>query len=416
MSKYKIRLHERVIKKKLQVNGGVIVEGPRFVGKSTTCLQLSNSSVRLDKNPKLLQTAEVAPETLLIGETPRLIDEWQLAPQLWNLVRHEIDDRHKKGQFILTGSATPDDEVTRHSGAGRIGRVRLRPMTLFECERSIEQINFADLFDSELQKVDSSLGGLTVPQYCDEIVRGGWPELFHQSVANASYALDDYVDNITRVDLKVVEERFNPVKVSNLMKALARNVATETTLETLAKEAEIGSFETVNKYINQLQRIFILEPLPVWSNHIRSSIKMRVKPKWHFADPSIAASLMGISPNVLLEDLEAGGFFFESLALRDIRVYADLLGGKVSFYKDSSNLEIDAIVELRDGRWAAFEIKIGGKANIEKGVNNLELLTHRLKKDKLRKMMSRNIITAGELSYHEPDAGVNIISLGHLYI
>jgi predicted AAA+ superfamily ATPase len=415
MSTYYKRLHEDVIKKKLQVNGGVVVEGPRFVGKSTTALQLAGSSVRLD-SPKISQAAEITPEALLEGDTPHLIDEWQLAPQIWNLVRHEIDDRHKKGQFILTGSATPDDEITRHSGAGRIGRVRMRPMTLFECERSTAQINFADLFDSDKQRIESVLGGLSVAEYCDEIVRGGWPELFKQSTSDASLALEDYVDNISRVDLGNIEEHSNPVKVTRLMEALARNVSTETALSTLSKESDISSFDTINKYIDQLQRIFVLEPLPVWSNHIRSSAKMRIKPKWHFADPSIAASLMGVTPRSLLEDLPAAGFFFESLAVRDLRVYADILGGKVSFYKDSSDLEVDAIVQLRDGRWAAFEIKLGGESNIKKGIKNLELLTRRLKEDKLETMMSRNIITGGELSYHDYETGVNVISLGHLMV
>ncbi|MDR0854678.1 MAG: DUF4143 domain-containing protein [Clostridiales Family XIII bacterium] len=416
MKKYYKRLTERILTRKLEAEGGVIIEGPRFVGKSTMALQLAKSDIRLDESEEILEIARLTPKSILRGATPRLIDEWQLAPNIWNVLRHEIDQRQEVGQFILTGSATPTDDVTRHSGAGRIGRVRLRTMSLYESNNSEKIVNFKNLFDREAQKDLSGYGGLTIEDYCEQIVRGGWPSLINMPIDQAIEAVDDYVDNVTRLNLADDENETDPNRMRGLIQAISRNIATEASKEKITREAGIATTVTSTKYIDRLSRVFVLENLPAWRTHIRSTIQMRVKPKWHFVDPSIAVSSLGLSPNRLLNDLPATGFFFESLAIRDLRIYASMIGGEVFYYRDSSGLEVDAIVQLRDGRWSAFEIKLGGKDRIVEGVGNLRRMFNRLTDKKQADMMSLNVITGGNVSMHNAEKDVNVISLGHLWV
>jgi predicted AAA+ superfamily ATPase len=415
MAKYKERLIDDVIKRKLQASGGVVIKGPRASGKTTTALHHAASSIRLDQNMNLIEAAKIAPETILAGATPRLIDEWQLAPSIWNSVRAEIDVRKKPGQFILTGSSAPAEDKTRHTGAGRFSRLSLRPMTLTEMGLSTNQVSFGNLFESN--ESVSGLDGLTIPEYANSIVKGGWPALQNLSPRAAMDALTDYVDNIADVDLRTIESPPDPIRVAALIRAISRNIATEASLDKLAAEAEIEKGDlarpTVRKYLDQLTRIFVLEELPAWSTHLRSSIRLRVKPKWHFVDPSLATAALGASPSSLLHDLNAMGLLFESMTIRDIRVFSDAIGAKVFHYRDSTDLEIDAIVERRDEKWIGVEVKLGGEEKISEAVSNFEKLRKRLTDSKLKKLASLNIITGGAVSYTRPD-GINIISLGHL--
>jgi predicted AAA+ superfamily ATPase len=265
----------------------------------------------------------------------------------------------------------------------------------------------------------SGFGGMTVEDYAEKTVCGGWPGLIGRPVGAAREALIDYIENISAVDLRTLESPPSPQRISSLIKALARNISTEASISTLANEAEIFDGEltaqTARKYLDQLSQIYILEELPAWGAHIRSSIRMRVKPKWHFIDPSLAAAALRVTPDSLLSDLNAFGFFFESLAIRDLRVYADAVGASVSHYRDSSNLEIDAIIERYDGKWAAVEIKLGGDKAIDEAVSNFIKLKRRFTEKKLSDLTSCTIVTAGQSSYTRPD-GVNIIALGHLYV
>jgi predicted AAA+ superfamily ATPase len=417
MGAYLKRLIDAQIERKLQAVGGIVIRGPRAVGKTTTASFHAKSSVRLDESARTLEQAEISPKSILQGETPRLIDEWQLAPPIWNAIRHEIDDRSLPGQFILAGSAAPSDDRTRHTGAGRFARVTLRPMTLYESGHSTAQVDFNALFRN---KADiSGFGGLTVPDYAERAVRGGWPGLLGRSLHAAREALIDYVDNMSSVDLRTLQSPPSPLRVNALIRAIARNIATEASLNTLAEESEIFDGEltpqTTRKYIDRLSQIYILEELPAWKAHIRSSVRMRVKPKWHFVDPSIAAAALRITPDALIADLNTLGFFFESLAIRDLRVYADMAGADIYHYRDSTNLEIDAIIERYDGKWAAVEIKLGGEKGISEAYSNFAKLKRRLTERKLKDLLSCNIITAGENSYTRPD-GTNIIALGHLYV
>lgn len=415
MNAYKPRLLDALLERKLKSAGAIVLRGPRAVGKTTTALHHAASSVRLDQRPEWIRAAELTPKTLLAGATPRLIDEWQLAPSIWNSIREEIDERGLPGQFILTGSAAPLEDVCRHSGAGRMARMTLRPMTLDEQAVSTRQVRLSDLFSGT--GTFGGSGGPSVAGYAERIVKGGWPALRKLDAGAAMDALADYVDHLAEVDLRTLDGRPDPQRMTALLKALARNTATEASLQKLALEAEIPSgnlsVPTVRKYLDQLTRIFVLEELPAWRPHIRSSIQARVKPKWHFIDPSLATAALGVSPEALLEDLKAMGFLFESMAVRDLRVYADVLDARVFHYRDSSGLEVDAIVERRNGDWIGVEIKLGGERAIEEAVDNLGKLRSRLTPQKIARLASLCIVTGGQASYTRPD-GIHVVSLGHL--
>jgi predicted AAA+ superfamily ATPase len=420
---YRPRLADDLVRNALGTFGAVIVQGPRAVGKTTSGLQLAASAVRLDASPNLATLAELSPARLLDGPAPRLIDEWQLAPTLWNAVRHEVDARGLAGQFILTGSATPTDDITRHSGAGRFRRVTLRPMSLHESGDSNRQVSFVALLDGPgARSVVAGLGGPTVEDYAELVVRGGWPALVAQPSRSPTEYLAAYLDDIARADLRWAGLSADPVRVGALQRALARHTATEASANRLALEADIPltgttavavSAQTVRKYLDALTRVFVLEEQPAWAPHLRSKVRLRVRPKWHFVDPSLAAAALRARPQALLEDLNTFGLLFESLAVRDLRIYAQALAGAVYHYRDDSGLEVDAVVELGDGRWAAFEVKLGGAANLEAAAANLRRLAGKVSAQRADQLCSLNVLTAGNESYTRPDQ-INVIALGHL--
>ncbi|MDR1213496.1 MAG: DUF4143 domain-containing protein [Propionibacteriaceae bacterium] len=413
MALYRSRLIDARIDRKLRSSGGVLIRGARQVGKTTTALQHVASSVRLD-DPSSYRLAQLEPAAVLDGAVPRLIDEWQMAPEVWNAVRHEIDARQTKGQFILTGSAAPSDDLTRHSGAGRIARMTLRPMSLSESGDSTGKVRFSSLWEDW----DSgALGGPTVAEYASLIVRGGWPGLVDLPTADAADSLADYVDNLSSVDLRALDSPPDPTRTAALLKALARNTSTEASRVKLASEAQLdgagASPQTIRKYLDQLTQVFVLDELTAWPVHLRSSIALRVKPKWHFVDPSLGAAVLRATPDSLLNDLETFGLFFESLAIRDLRVYADTIDAQVFHYRDSEGLEVDAIIERPDGAWTAYEVKLGGESSIDQAAANLARLRNRVSADKWSQLASLNVITAGAASYRRDDS-VQVIALGHL--
>lgn len=416
MNGYRQRIVDQIVRGALDTFGAVIIQGPRAAGKTTTGLQVAASSIRLDSSPEVAALADTSPSTVLGGKTPRLLDEWQLAPTLWNAVRHEVDERALPGQFVLTGSATPADDITRHSGAGRFLRVTLRPMALAESGESIEAFAFADLFDGA--KI-GGVGGPTVEEYADLVVRGGWPALVAQPNRSPQEYLSSYLDDVARVDLPHADLRADPMRMRALIRALARNVSTEISASKLSKESEIGesdtevSAQTVRKYLDALTRVFVVEEQPAWATHLRSKVRLRTQPKWHFIDPSLAAAAIGVSRGALLDDLNTLGLLFESLCIRDLRVYAQQLAGSVYHYRDEVGLEVDAIVELNDGRWAAFEVKMGGAKNVELAARNLTALAGKVSEKRSDQLASLNILTAGNTSYTRPD-GINVVALGHL--
>lgn len=414
MNPYRPRLIDNALDEALATFGAVILEGPRAVGKTTTALRHAASEVRLDASPELATLAETAPDVILSGPAPRLVDEWQLAPTVWNAVRHAVDTRGTTGQFILTGSSTPADDFTHHSGAGRFRRLSLRPMTLSESGDSTGSVNFSALFE---ESQIAGFGGPTVEDYARLIVRGGWPALVEQPKRSATDYLVSYLDDVARTDLPTAGLRVDPVRMRALIRSIARNVATEAPATRLAAEAELNdggvSPQSARKYLDALTRVGVLEEQPAWLPHLRSAIRQRVSPKWHFIDPSLAAAALRASPQALLDDPKSLGFLFESLAVRDLRVYADTLGGALTHYRDEQNLEVDAVVELPDGRWAAIEIKLGGQANIDTAAKHLQKLASKVSETRAASLASLNVVTAGNISLRRPD-GVNVISLGHL--
>ncbi|MDR0847450.1 MAG: DUF4143 domain-containing protein [Propionibacteriaceae bacterium] len=427
MVDYVERISDRKLDRYLRIFGAVVLQGARATGKSTSGVHAAASQIRLDSSPNLPALVQTDPSVALEGETPRLIDEWQLAPQVWNSVRHEVDMRQLAGQFILTGSATPSDDITRHSGAGRFGRISLRTFSLAEAQMSTRKVDFAQLLNNDQSQGSlASFGGPRVADYVDQIIRGGWPMVSHFSQSEAQEYLASYLDDVARVDIRIpmqdgLASTSDPQRVWALIRALARNTATEVSVAKLAIEAEVSEGrvgidqKSARKYLDQLSRIFVLEELPAWHTHIRSKVRLRVSPKWHFIDPSLAASALQLSSKRLLDDPNCLGFFFESLAIRDIRIYSDALSGSVFHYRDDAGLEVDAIVELRDGIWAGFEIILGGDKWIDAGAENLKRLRAKVTDARQRDLASLNVITAGVESYTRPD-GVNVISLGHLFI
>lgn len=415
MSPYRARVADAMISRALDTFGAVIVQGPRAAGKTTTALHAAASSVRLDAAPNLIALAETSPGTILTGETPRLIDEWQLAPTIWNAVRHEVDVRNAPGQFILTGSATPRDDTTRHSGAGRFKRIDLRTMSLSESGESLGGVPFNVFFDGG---PIAALGGPRFEDYAEFIIRGGWPALVSNSSRDPRDYLLSYLDDIARVDLPAADTVIDPVRMMALLHALSRNIATEMPAARLGREAQIDagtelSAQTARKYLDALSRVFVLEELTAWRPHLRSKVRVRVQPKWHFADVSLAAALLGADTAALMADLNTLGLLFESLCIRDLRIYAEPLRAGVFHYRDETGLEVDAIVEAGDGAWAAFEVKLGGARQIDEAVDQLRKLAGKVSPEKRARLASLNVLTAGDTSYTRED-GINVVSLGHL--
>jgi predicted AAA+ superfamily ATPase len=316
------------VRTRLAANGAVIIEGPKACGKTETARQQAASEVRLDVDTAAQQAAAIDARLVLDGRTPRLIDEWQIVPEIWNHVRREVDDRGEAGQFLLTGSATPADDQTRHTGGLRFGRVQMRPMTLAELGRSTAQISLAGLLAGDESR--SADPGLVLPDLIEEVVRGGWPGIRQRSVSDAARALRDYLDRIRRTDVEAVDGvRRDPERVLAVLRSLARHVGTQAALTTIAADTAMGGTsvtdDTVSDYLNALARLMIVEDQPAWNTRLRSSHALRTTPTRHFTDPSLAVAALRATPEALLKDLNTFGYLFESLVVRDLRVYAQPL-------------------------------------------------------------------------------------------
>jgi predicted AAA+ superfamily ATPase len=359
--------------------------------------------------------ADTKPSLLLKGETPRLIDEWQMAPVLWDAVRFELDKSGEAGRFILTGSAVPADHVTAHTGTGRFSRMLMRPMSLFESLESNGTVSLGDLFDDN--NGIEAMSELTIEKIAFAICRGGWPASVRKSETPALRISRDYVEAVINQDVSRVDEvEKNPERVRLLLRSLARNVATSATIQTIKKDIEATDFsvsdKTISSYLIALRRIFVVEDLPAWLPSMRSQTAIRTSPKRHFVDPSIATAVMRTNPDGLLNDFKTFGFLFESLCTRDIRVYAQAIDADVFHYRDKSGLESDLIVRLRDGRWAAVEVKLGNK-QIEEAAQNLLSLKAKINEEKMGLASFLMVITGGQYAYRRPD-GVLVVPIGCL--
>lgn len=366
---YQPRVIDAQLAAALEAAGAVVIEGPKACGKTETARQASRSEVRIDTLASR-QAMAVSPELLLEGPTPRLLDEWQVEDELWNYVRHAVDDRRAKGQFILAGSAVPRDDPKRHPGAGRFIHLRMRPMTLAETGHSTERVSFASILRGD--RVAAPEPGLTVPQIAELLVIGGWPAHLGLNARQAQRLMAGYIEDVSREDVSRLDGiRRDPAGVRRVIASLARNIATPATIEGIAADAAgaDGSMkvETVRAYLVALSRLMIVDDVPAWKPDLRSRTRLRAASIRHLADPSLAAAALGATPARLLRDLNTMGFLFESMVVRDVRVYTEALDAQVFHYRDEKGLEADVIVELPDGRWAGFEIKLGSSPEVVEG-------------------------------------------------
>jgi predicted AAA+ superfamily ATPase len=413
---YRPRLVDAELERRLSAMGAVVIEGPRACGKTATTRQIAASEVRLDVDQNARRAVGVDPSLVLEGPTPRLIDEWQTEPEIWNHIRRAIDDRGKPGQFILTGSAVPADDVTRHTGAGRIARLRMRPMTLFESGQGNGAVSLEATMAGE--PVRASDPGLTVTDLAHLACRGGWPGYLHLEVPEAIDAVRSYLDEIRRSDISRVDATSrDPARVGRLMASVARHVSTRASVPTLA--ADVGGQDgplaetTVRDYLAALERLMVLEDQPAWNPHLRSRSRLRRAAKRHFVDPSLAAAALGASPESLLQDLEFFGFLFESLVIRDLRVLSQRIDAEVLQYEDNTGLEIDAIVRRRNGDWAAFAVKLGQRQVDDAAKALLKLRDERVDTARAGSPSALAVVVASGLSYLRED-GVAVVAIGAL--
>ena len=419
LNAYLSRICDSELESALQSSGAVLIEGPKWCGKTSTASKAANSMIYLqdpDNARSYLAMADTKPSLLRKGATPRLIDEWQVAPVLWDAVRFHIDQKAERGQFILTGSAVPPENATAHTGTGRISRIRMRPMSLFESRESNGQISLRRLFEGK-QEDTGAISGLTIEQIAYVICRGGWPASIDPGGGAALRMAADYVEAIINQDVSRVDGvEKNPERVRLLLRSLARNLSTAASYQTIKQDMEandIGlSDKTISSYMNALRRIFVIEDLPAWSPSIRSKTAIRTSEKRHFADPSIATAVLRTNPDGILTDFEYFGFLFESLCTRDIRIYAQSNDGDTFHYRDKTGLESDLIVRLRDGRWAAIEVKLGNR-QIEEAAGNLLALKKRIDEQKMGEPSFLMVITGGSNAYLRKD-GVWVVPVGCL--
>lgn len=412
---YLNRLVDAELDLHLASSGAVLIEGPKGCGKTETARRASRSELLLDISPDARAIGEIDASLLLAGDTPRLLDEWQIVPALWNQVRRAVDARRASGQFILTGSAVPADDVTRHTGAGRISRLRMRPMSFLERGLSTGGVSLRALLDGTAPS--SGDPGLSVRDLADAIVVGGWPLNLGASAPDAMRSLRSYLEDVQRADIQRVDgvDR-DPQRVGRVLRAYARHIGTEAALSTITADVNgsDGSVhrDTLASYLTALERLLIVEEQPAWAPHLRSRARLRSASKRHFVDPSLAAAALRAGPERLLTDPTLLGTLFESLVVRDLRVYAQTMDAQVLHYRDNTDLEIDTIVETTDGRWAAFEVKLG-TASIDLAAENLKRFAAKIDVDRSGMPASLGVITGTGYGYRRPD-GIDVIPIGAL--
>ena len=422
MRQYRKRIADEILRRKLEGKGAILIEGPKWCGKTTTAEQIAASVLYMDDpetKAQNLSMAELNPKRLLHGQTPRLIDEWQLAPKLWDAVRFEVDHRGEMGQFILTGSAVPADtkEIT-HSGTGRFTWLTMRPMSLYESGDSSGDVSLRALFASP----DAADGEsrLTIERLAFLACRGGWPQAVDMREEIALDQATDYYDAVVHSDINRADQvQKNPERVKRLMWSYARNQGSQVPNTVIAQDISPNAEsqtdpETVAAYLNALRKIFVVEDMLAWNPNLRSKTAIRSTDTRYFVDPSIAAAALGIGPNDLLNDLNTFGFLFERLCVRDLRVFADALNGTVYHYRDKNGLECDAVVHLRNGVYGLIEIKLGGDKLIEQGAESLKNLASKIDTSRMKPPAFLMVLTGtGQYAYRRPD-GVCVVPIGAL--
>ena len=422
MKNYRKRIADDILKRKLEGKGAVLIEGPKWCGKTTTAEQLAASILYMDdpeKKEQNITMSELNPQRLLEGKTPRLIDEWQLAPKLWDAIRFEVDHRGELGQFVLIGSAvTPDTKEITHSGTGRFTRLTMKPMSLYESGDSTGEVSLGDLFSGNFE-IDGA-SELSIDRLAFLICRGGWPQAVDMRDEIALEQAIDYYDVVVYSDINRADNvHKNPERVRRLMRSYARNQGGQVPNTVLAQDIAANdeksiNEETVASYVNALRKIFVVEDMPAWNPNLRSKTVIRSSDTRYYIDPSIAAAALGIGPNDLINDLKTFGFLFETLCVRDLRVFADALGGSVYHYRDRDGQECDAVIHLRNGRFGLIEIKLGGDKLIEEGAKSLKALEAKIDTDKMNAPSFLMVLTGtGDFAYRRPD-GIYVVPIGCL--
>ena len=422
MKDYKKRIADRILKNKLEGKGAILIEGPKWCGKTTTAEQLASSVLYMDdpqrKNQNIMMS-EINPGRLLQGSTPRLIDEWQLAPKLWDAIRFEVDHRKELGQFILTGSAVPPDtqEIT-HSGTGRFSWFTMRPMSVYESGESTGEVSLRELFNSP-ETIDGE-SDVDIEKLAFMVCRGGWPQSLELKYNVALQQAFDYYDAVVNWDINRADGvRKNKERVKRLMRSYARNQGSQVSISTIRQDIIVNdesdiSEDTVSAYLNALRKIFVIEDMPAWNPNLRSKTAIRTSDTRYFIDPSIATASLGIGPQDLINYLKTFGLMFETLCVRDLRVYAEALDGNVYHYRDKENLECDAVVHLRNGTYGLIEIKLGGNKLIEEGAANLKTLNSKLDTEKMKSPSFLMILVGtGDFAYRRDD-GIYVVPVGCL--
>lgn len=422
MKKYKARIADEILKKRLLGKGAVLIEGPKWCGKTTTAEQIAGSILYMadpEKEKQNLTMAEINPKRLLKGETPRLIDEWQIAPKLWDAVRFEVDHRDELGQFILTGSAVPASyEHIHHTGTGRFSWLLMRPMSLYESLDSSGEVSLKELFGSP-EEIDGE-NSLDLKRLAFLVCRGGWPRATDLEDEVALEQAFDYYDAVVKSDISRVDGiSRNPERVKRLMRSYARNQGTQASntvicADIATNEAETFDSDTVYSYINSLKKIFVIEEMEAWNPNLRSKTAIRTSNTRYFVDPSIAVAALGLGPQDLMEDLNTFGLLFEAMCIRDLRVFADVLNGNVYHFRDKTELECDAVIYLRNGAYGLIEVKLGGDKLIEEGAENLKKLRDKIDTTKMKApAFLMVLIGVGDYAYRRQD-GVYVVPIGCL--
>ena len=392
MKEYYQRVSDKVLLDHLESKGAVLIEGAKWCGKTTSAKHIAKSVIEMDRpdmTAQYQQMARINPSNLLEGKVPHLIDEWQIATNIWNAVRYEVDRRGEFGQFILTGSSVPAAlDESMHTGTGRIVRMQMRPMSLFESKDSTGQVSLMDLFN---KKDISTVDNHSIDEIAFLICRGGWPATLNHSKKVALKQAFDYYDAVVNDDISRVDRvKRDSERTKRILKSYARNVATQASLETIRSDVISNDVETFDKealygYLNALKRIFVIEDSPAWNPNLRSKTAIRTSDTRYFVDPSIAVAALGLGPTDLVNNLELMGLIFENLCVRDLRIYADALDGSVYHYRDKTGLECDAVIHLRNGSYGLVEVKLGGDQSINEGAESLLKLTSKIDTEKMKK-------------------------------
>ena len=422
MEAYRYRIVDEILKRKLEGKGAVLIEGPKWCGKTTTAEQVAASILYMDdpeKKEQNITMSELNPKRLLKGEAPRLIDEWQLAPKLWDAIRFEVDHRRELGQFVLTGSAVPaDTKEIAHSGTGRFTWLTMRPMSLYESGDSTGEVSLKALFDG-VEEIDGE-SHISIDRLAFLVCRGGWPQAVDMRDEIALDQAMDYYDAVVRSDINRADNvNKDPERVKRLMRSYARNQGSQVANTVIAADIAVNNEapineETVASYLSALRKIFVVEDMPAWNPNLRSKTAIRSSDTRYYIDPSIAAAALGIGPNDLVNDLKTFGFLFETLCVRDLRVFADALHGEVYHYRDKDGQECDAVVHLRNGDYGLIEIKLGGDKLIEEGAESLKSMQAKIDIDKMKAPSFLMVLTGtGDYAYCRQD-GVYVVPIGCL--